>query len=106
MARVKANGRIEDIPDIWLAGFCMANKCTVQAAVEWWLRQSEMARQSEMEYECAYCEEKFTAEPVRDPHAVAWFGLEWAQIWCSEECMVKYAERAASNEPLGRGDLR
>lgn len=57
-------------------------------------------------YECAYCEEEFTAEPIRDPHAVAWFGLEWAQIWCSEECMVKYAERAASNEPLGRGDLR
>jgi hypothetical protein len=43
MPRVKANdGHVEDIPDIWLAGFCDANKCTVQAAVEWWLRQSEM----------------------------------------------------------------
>jgi hypothetical protein len=37
---------------------------------------------------------------------VAWFGLDQAQIWCSEECMVKYAERATSNEPLGRSDPR
>ena len=102
MPQVKANGRVEDIPDIWLAGFCTANKCTVQAADEWWLRQSEMKR-AEMEYECAYCDREFTTKPFRNLGSDL---LEWTQIWCSEECMVKYAERAASNEPLGRSDLR
>lgn len=59
-----------------------------------------------MMYECAYCDRKFDTEPVRDPAEVTWRGLEWTQIWCSEECMVKYAERAESNGPLGRSDLR
>jgi hypothetical protein len=57
-------------------------------------------------YECAYCDREFTTEPVRDPEEVTWLGLERAQTWCSEECSVKYAERATSNEPLGRSDPR
>jgi hypothetical protein len=42
MPQVKVHGRTENIPDMWLAGFCTANKLTVQSAVEWWLWQSEM----------------------------------------------------------------
>jgi len=56
-------------------------------------------------YECVYCDKEFTTEPVRDPDEVAWRGL-WARIYCSEECMVKYGERATSNGPLGRSDPR
>ena len=56
-------------------------------------------------YECAYCDVIVYAEPVRDLDEVTWRGAQ-ARIWCSEECMVKYAERAASNEPLGRSDPR
>lgn len=58
-----------------------------------------------MGYECAYCEEEFTTEPVRNADEVAWRGA-WATIWCSEECMIKHAEQVASGEPLWRGDLR
>ena len=56
-------------------------------------------------HECAYCDEEFSTEPVRDLDEVTWRG-DQARTWCSEECMVKYAERAASNEPLGRSDPR
>ena len=33
----------EEIPDIWLAGFCTSNQCTVQDAVAFWMSQSEMS---------------------------------------------------------------
>jgi hypothetical protein len=32
----------EDVPDIWLAGFCQHNKCTVEQALAHWRSQSEM----------------------------------------------------------------
>ena len=32
----------ESIPDIWLAGFCHANRCTVDDAISFWQSQSEM----------------------------------------------------------------
>ena len=55
--------------------------------------------------ECAYCDEEFTTEPVRDPEEVAWRG-EQARTYCSEECSVKHAEQITSNGPLGRSDPR
>lgn len=47
--RVTTGDQIEEIPDIWLAGFCTANGCSVQDAVAFWLQQSEMARQMDEE---------------------------------------------------------
>lgn len=43
MTTVKVGGVVESIPDIWLAGFCTANKCGVREAVNYWLWQSELA---------------------------------------------------------------
>lgn len=56
-------------------------------------------------YECIYCDREFATEPVRDLEDVTWRG-DQARVYCSQECMVRYAERATSNEPLGRSDLR
>ena len=32
----------ESIPDIWLAGFCTKNRCTVEDAIAYWRSQSEL----------------------------------------------------------------
>lgn len=40
---LKANGRsYPPIPDIWLAGFCTANRCTVDEAVRYWIWQCDL----------------------------------------------------------------
>lgn len=37
---------IETIPDVWIMGFCTANKgATVQDAVDWWMYQKELEAQ-------------------------------------------------------------
>lgn len=47
--------------------------------------------------ECAYCEEPFDTEPVRDLDEVAWRGIEQAKTWCSAECRDNYSERASAS---------
>jgi hypothetical protein len=34
-----------EIPDIWLAGFCTANHCSVKAAIDWYIWQDAMERE-------------------------------------------------------------
>ena len=38
--KVTKGDRTEHIPDIWLAGFCTANRCSVEDAIAWWFWQS------------------------------------------------------------------
>lgn len=39
---VRVDGVSYEIPEIWLAGFCTANRCTVEAAVNWWHHQEQL----------------------------------------------------------------
>lgn len=38
------DGRVFVIPDIWLAGFCTHNKCSVEDAIAWWAWQDDLER--------------------------------------------------------------
>jgi len=49
MPTVTAHGRTEEIPDIWLAGFCTGNNCSVQDAIAYWVWQSDLREQDEKE---------------------------------------------------------
>lgn len=39
---VKVGAATYVIPDIWLAGFCTANRCDVATAIAWWHAQAQM----------------------------------------------------------------
>jgi hypothetical protein len=42
VVKATIKGRTYTIPDIWLAGFCWKNKCSVADAVAWWHEQQLM----------------------------------------------------------------
>lgn len=46
-------------------------------------------------FECAGCEDLFTAVPVQDPTEIAWVGPTTARRWHSTDCMTEHAERVA-----------
>ena len=43
----KVGDRVHEIPEIWLAGICQANGCTVEEAVRFWDWQVQLGEEIE-----------------------------------------------------------